>query len=73
MKIVPFVIWALGGIIVVTNSFLLIYPKKANHYFLGVTLLTGFCLLSIVLLSIYSKRKLNTRQAKFIHKIFSKN
>jgi hypothetical protein len=73
MRSIPYIIAALGIIIVGANLFLLCYPAKVKDDFLPVTLITGSCLITIVLLSIYSKRKLGKRQANYIHKIFSKN
>ncbi|CAN5213808.1 hypothetical protein BH09BAC6_BH09BAC6_25320 [soil metagenome] len=73
MKIIPYFIILIVIIILSANIFLLVEPVYRKEYFMWVNLGTGVSLLTILLLSILSKKELKKLQQKYIHKIFSKN
>ena len=73
MKMIPRIIIGLVVITISANLFLLLDKEYVKHYFIWVNAITGFSLVSIVLLTLYSRKKLKQQQSKYVHKIFSKN
>lgn len=73
MKKIPYLIIGLVLLSLSANIFLLFDTKYIQRYFLWVNLTTGACLIIIIFLSIYSKKRLKKQQGKYVHKIFSKN
>lgn len=73
MKMIPRIIIGLVVITISANLFLLLDKGLVKHYFIWVNVLTGFSLVSIVLLSLYSRKKLKQQQSNYVHKIFHKN
>lgn len=73
MKIIPRIIIGLVVITIFANLFLLLNKEFVIHYFIWVNVLTGFSLVSIVLLYLYSRKKLKQQQSNYVHKIFHKN
>lgn len=55
------------------NLFLLFNKRYIGSYFLTVNLITGISLVTIVLLTFYSRKKIKGLQSGYIHKIFHKN
>lgn len=73
MKIIPYIIILIVVIILAGNIFLLVEPVYRKEYFLWVNLGTGVGLITILFLSIISKKEIKKIQQKYIHKYFSKN
>lgn len=73
MKTIPRIIIGLVVITIFANLFLLLNKEFVIHYFIWVNVLTGFSLVSIVLLYLYSRKKLKQQQSNYVHKIFHKN
>ena len=73
MKTIPYLILLLVLISVSANLYLLFNPEDQKKYIDVANIITGLCLWLIVILLVISKRKLKRKQAKFIHKIYSKN
>lgn len=72
-KLIPGLIMAIVVISLGANLFLLCDKTYVPRYFLVVNLITGISLISIVLLTLYSRKKLKGLQSDFIHRIFHKN
>lgn len=73
MKMIPRIILGLVVITISANLFLLLDKEFVKDYFIWVNVFTGISLVSIVLLSLYSRKKLKQLQSKYVHKIFNKN
>jgi asparagine N-glycosylation enzyme membrane subunit Stt3 len=73
MKMITRIIIGLVVITISANLFLLLDKGFIKYYFIWVNVLTGFSLVSIVLLSLYSRKKLKQQQSNYVHKIFHKN
>jgi hypothetical protein len=58
MKAIPYVIVGLVTIPLLANILLIVYPDEIKRYFLWVKLITGITLITIILLSIFSKKRL---------------
>ncbi len=73
MKIIPRIIIGLVVVTISANLFLFLDKEYEKHYLSWVNAITGFSLVSILLLTLYSRKKLKQLQSKYGHKIFSKN
>lgn len=73
MKAVPYLIIGAVVLSLTVNLFLLFDKAYRAHYFLTANIITGVSLVSIVLLSLYSRKKIKGLQSDFIHRIFHKN
>lgn len=73
MKIIPYIIILIVVIILSGNIFLLLEPVYRKAYFLWINAGTGIGLVTILILSIFSKKEIKKLQQKYIHKYFSKN
>lgn len=73
MRLIPLLIIVIVVISLTANILLLCYKEYVSRYFVVVNAITGVSLVSIVLLSIYSRKKIKEKQSDYIHRIFHKN
>ncbi len=73
MKAVPCLIVIIAMLSLTVNLFVLFDNAYRAHYFLTAKIITGVSLVSIVLLSLYNRKKIKGLQSTYIHKIFPKN
>ena len=73
MKKIPYIIIGLVVLSLSANTFLLLNTKYIHRYFPWINLTTGVILIVIIILSIYSKKRIKKQEGKYIHKIFGKN
>lgn len=72
-KLIPGLIIVIVTITLASNLFLLYHKAGIPRYFFAVNLITGISLVTMVLLSLYSRKKLKGLQSNYIHRIFHKN
>ncbi len=73
MKAIPCLIVGIVVVSLTVNLLLLFNKEYISRYFLVANLITGVSLVTIVLLSLYSRKKIKDLQSRYIHKIFHKN
>lgn len=73
MKAIPYVIIGIVVLSLMVNLLLLFDKTWRESYYWVANIVTGVSLVSIVLLTIYSRKKIKGLQSDFIHRIFHKN
>lgn len=72
-KFIPYLITLIVVISLAANIGLLCFKEYMGQYFLAVNAITGISLVTILLLSIYGRKKIKGLQSDYIHRIFHKN